>query len=116
MRHNKKTIKLGRTRAPRIALMRSLAESLVLHDAIVTTQAKAKALRTVIEPLVTKAKKNRPIDKEQINKVLYTGKASKRLIDVIAPRYTERQGGYTRIIKLGHRVGDGAPKVKIEFV
>lgn len=116
MRHQKKTIKLGRVRAPRIALLRSLAESLVLHEAIVTTKAKAKALKTVIEPLITKAKKNRPVDLVNICKVLYTGKAVKKLIEVIAPRYKEKAGGYTRIIKLEYRASDGAEKAKIEFV
>ncbi|MBT3539065.1 50S ribosomal protein L17 [Candidatus Parcubacteria bacterium] len=116
MRHRKKNIKLGRTKAPRKALLRNLAESLVLHGAITTTKAKAKALRTVIEPLITKAKKNRSIDKEKINEVLYTGKAQKKLIEEIAPQYKDRQGGYTRIIKLGTRPNDGAEKVKIELV
>ncbi len=116
MRHRKKQIKLGRTKAPRKALMRGLADSLILHEAIETTHAKAKALRTVIEPLVTKAKKNRPVDRENINSMLYTGKAIKKLIDEIAPRYSDRQGGYTRIIKLGVRPNDGAQKAKIEFV
>ena len=116
MRHQKKNIKLGRTKAPRKALLRGLAENLVIYDAIVTTKAKAKALRTVVEPLVTKAKKNRAIDKEKINEVLYTGKAVKKLVETIAPRYKDRQGGYTRITKLGTRPNDGAEKVKIEFV
>ena len=116
MRHRKKQVKLGRTKAPREALLRGLAESLVLHEAIETTQAKAKALRGVIEPLITKAKRNRTIDREMINSVLYTGKAVKKLIDEIAPRYKERDGGYTRIIKLGVRPNDGALKVKIELV
>lgn len=116
MRHRKKQVKLGRTKAPRKALLRGLAESFVLHEAIETTQAKAKALRGVIEPLITKAKKNRSIDREMINSVLYTGKAVKKLIDDIAPRYKERDGGYTRIIKLGTRPNDGAQKVKIELV
>ncbi len=116
MRHQKKKITLGRTKAPRKALMRSLADSLVLHEGIVTTKAKAKALRTYIEPLVTKARKNRPIDREMINKSLFTGKAVKKLIDEIAPRYKERAGGYTRIIKLGRRENDKAEQARIEFV
>jgi len=116
MRHQKKTVKLGRTKAPRKALLRNLAESLVIHESIVTTKAKAKALRPFIEPLVTKAKKNRPVDRENINKVLYTGKAIKKLINDIAPRYKERPGGYTRITKLGSRFTDGAEEAKIEFV
>lgn len=116
MRHRKKTIKLGRIKAPREALLRNLADSLILHNAIVTTRAKAKALRTVVEPLVTKAKRNRPVDREKINSVLYTGKAVSKLIDEIAPRYKDRQGGYTRITKMGYRPNDGAQKVRIEFV
>jgi len=116
MRHRKKKATLGRERAQRKALMRSLAESLILHDAIVTTKSKAKALRVFVEPLVTKARKNRPIDKEMIQKTLYTAKAFNRLVKEIAPRYENRPGGYTRIIKLGLRQGDKSEKVKIEFV
>lgn len=116
MRHRKKTIKLGRVKGPRKALLRSLAESLVLHESIITTKAKAKALQQVIEPLVTKAKKNREVDREKINSVLYTGKAVFKLINQIAPKYTGRQGGYTRVTKIGYRMNDKAEKVKIEFV
>ncbi|MBI2436258.1 MAG: 50S ribosomal protein L17 [Candidatus Magasanikbacteria bacterium] len=116
MRHNKKQVKLGRVKAPREALLRNLAESLVLHGSIVTTRAKAKAVRGVIEPLITKARKNRPVDREKINQVLYTGKAIAKLINEIAPRYAERPGGYTRMTKMGFRPNDGAQKVRIEFV
>jgi large subunit ribosomal protein L17 len=116
MRHQKKGKKFGRERAGRKALMRGLAESLILHGSITTTKAKAKALKTVIEPLVTKAKKNRPVDLEVIMKTLYTGKAVSKLVKEIAPRYTERRGGYTRIVKLGFRENDSAETAKIEFV
>ena len=116
MRHRKKKSTLGRVKAQRDALMRSLADSLILHEGIVTTKAKAKALRMYIEPLVTKARKNRPIDREMITKSLYTGKAIKKLIADIAPRYEGRPGGYTRITKLGFRANDRGEKVKIEFV
>lgn len=116
MRHQKKTVKLGRVKAPRTALLRSLAESLILHGAITTTKAKARALRGVVEPLVTKAKKNRPVDREAITSVLYTGRAIRKLLSDIAPRYSERQGGYTRITKLGTRQSDAAESVRIEFV
>jgi len=116
MRHHKKQIKLGRKKAPRKALMRNLAESLILNDSIITTKAKAKALRTIVEPLITKAKKNRAVDKENINKVLYTGESQTKLVKEIAPKYKDREGGYTRIIKIGVRPHDGAEKVKIEFV
>ncbi|MFA5210946.1 MAG: 50S ribosomal protein L17 [Patescibacteria group bacterium] len=116
MRHQKKQVKLGREKAPREALLRNLAESLVLNGSIITTKAKAKAVRGVVEPLITKAKKNRAVDKENINKVLYTGKSQKKLIEEIAPKYKDRQGGYTRMTKIGVRPNDGAEKVKIEFV
>ncbi len=116
MRHQKKGVKLGREAGQRKALMRSLAESLILHGSLVTTKAKAKALKTVIEPLVTKAKRNNLVDREIIMKTLYTGKAVKMLVKEIAPRYMERKGGYTRIVKLGYRQNDSAETVKIEFV
>lgn len=116
MRHKKKSIKLGREKGPRKALLRGLAENLVIRGSMKTTKAKAKAVKTVVEPLITKAKKNRPVDLENISKVLYTGGAINKLIKEIAPRYAERRGGYTRIIKIGQRAKDGADMVKIEFV
>lgn len=116
MRHRSKKVTLGRETGPRNALIRNLAESLILHEKIVTTKAKAKVVRSYVEPLVTKARKNRPIDREMIMKSLYTGKAVKKLIDEIAPRYKDRQGGYTRIVKLGLRANDKGEKVHIEFV
>ena len=116
MRHQKKTIKLGREAGPRKALMRSLTESLILHGGITTTIAKAKALRTVVEPLVTKAKHGKPVDLEKVRAALYTTKALSVLTKEIAPRYLERRGGYTRIIKLGNRFNDSAEMVRIEFV
>ena len=116
MRHRVKKATLGRKKAQRDDLLRSLADSLVLHGGIVTTKAKAKALRMYVEPLVTKARKNRPIDREMITKSLYTGKAIKKLIDEYGPKYKDRDGGYTRITKLGYRANDRGEKVKIEFV
>ncbi len=117
MRHRKKGRKLGRVKAQRTALMRSLAESLILHEAITTTHAKAKELRGVIEPLITYARK--PAEKREDKRImsaLYTGKAVKKLISDIAPRYADRPGGYTRITKLGTYRNDGAENVRIEFV
>jgi large subunit ribosomal protein L17 len=116
MRHKKKTITLGRTKAPREALLRNLAESLILHNSIKTTKAKARALRTIVEPLVTKAKKNTLASQRNIRKTLYTDEAVKKLIKEIAPRYAERAGGYTRITKIGTRKNDAAEVVIIEFV
>lgn len=116
MRHRKKKATLGRIAPQRKALMRSLAESLIINDGIKTTQAKAKALRTFVEPLVTKAKKGTLAQRRNIIKVLYTDKAVNKLMDEIGPRYKDREGGYTRIIKLGPRKNDGAEMAKIEFV
>ncbi|MCB9798153.1 50S ribosomal protein L17 [Candidatus Nomurabacteria bacterium] len=116
MRHNSKKSTLGREKAHRDALMRNLAQSLILHGAITTTQAKAKALRSVVEPLVTKAKAGKLHDRRSIMKVLYTQEAVNKLIHDIAPNYKDRNGGYTRIVKIGPRRNDGADMAKIEFV
>ena len=116
MRHRSTKFTLGREKNERDALMRGLAESLVLHGFIRTTKAKAKALRTVVEPLVTKAKRGTLTARREVMKVLYTDKAIKQLFDVLAPQYKERTGGYTRIIKTGVRVRDSAETVRIEFV
>jgi large subunit ribosomal protein L17 len=116
MRHRKKKITLGREKAARVALLKNLAESLILHGSIKTTEAKAKALRTYVEPLVTKARKNTLASRRLIISKLFTEKAVKKLMEEVAPKYVERQGGYTRIVKLGDRANDGASIVKIEFV
>lgn len=116
MRHNKKKFTLGRTRNPRRALMRALAESLIVHGNIKTTLAKAKALRTVVEPLITKAKMNTLFARREVIKVLYTEKAVKKLFTEVAPKYQERRGGYTRIVKLVSRAHDAAQMARIELV
>jgi len=116
MRHQKKKITLGRVSQVRKALMRSLAESLILHGSIKTTLAKAKALRTVVEPLVTKAKKNDLAARRNVLKFLYTEQAVNRLFTEIAPNYKDRRGGYTRIIKMARRPNDAAEVARIEFV
>lgn len=116
MRHLKQKFTLGREKAQRDALMRSLVESLILHGSIKTTRAKARALRIVVEPLVTKARRGTLADIRNIQKVLYTKKAMSLLIKDIGPRYVERKGGYTRITKIGSRINDGADMVVIAFV
>lgn len=116
MRHLKKKITLGREKAPREALMRNLAESLIMHGSIKTTKAKARALRTFVEPLVTKAKKGTLAERRALISVLYTDATVNKLLTDIGPRYKERAGGYTRIIKIGPRFNDAAEMVRIEFV
>ena len=116
MRHNSKKFTLGREAGPRKSLMRNLTESLILHDSIKTTTAKAKALRRVAEPLITKARKNTLAARREALKVLYTEDAVKRLMEVVGPKYKERDGGYTRIIKLPNRKNDAAEMSRIELV
>jgi len=116
MRHQKKTIKLGRSTAARKALMNNLSAQLVLYEAIQTTEAKAKALRTVIEPMITKAKTGKLAARRQLLGVLPMPTAVKKLFEVIGPRYKDRAGGYTRITPVKVRVGDGAKICKIELV
>ena len=121
MRHGDKINNLGRKKAHREALLSNMASQLITHKRIVTTLAKAKALRTYIEPLVTKTKKAE--SKEQIMhnhriviSYLQDKSAVKELFTVIGPKVASRPGGYTRIIKLGIRVGDNAERAMIEFV
>lgn len=96
--------------------MRNLATSLVLYEKIKTTQAKAKAVRPLVEHLVTIAKKNNLTSRRQLLAVLYHPKAVRKALEVLGPRYLDRKGGYTRIIKIGQRQGDGADVAQIEFV
>lgn len=117
MRHHNKNKKFGRVRKQRTALMRSLARSLILHDRIQTTEAKAKALRPFIEKLITKSKDNSIATKRIISSRLGGSVvATKKLFDTLAPKYKKRNGGYTRVTKLGTRVGDAAKEAIIEFV
>ena len=121
MRHGNKVNKLSRKKAHREALLSNLAIALVTHKRIVTTLAKAKALRSYVEPLLTKTKKgdSKELISHQHRQVFahFQDKAAvKELFTVIAPKIASRPGGYTRIIKLGIRPGDNAEKAMIELV
>ena len=116
MRHRNKKKILDRAKAQRKALLRSLATSLILYEKIKTTHAKAKVLRPYIEKLITKGKKNDLNTRRQLNRYLYKENAVKKVLEVLSPRYKERKGGYTRVIKLGSRIGDAAKMAIIEFV
>ncbi len=117
MRHLVKGRKLGRVKRHRVALMRNLLTSLILHERIVTTSAKAKSLRPKIERLITTAKKGNLNAKQRLMKDLYNNQiVVKKLIKVLAPRYEQRVGGYVRVVRKGTRVGDAAPTSVIEFV
>ena len=116
MRHNKTGRKLGRKTAHRKALMSNLASALITHKKIKTTDAKAKELRMYIEPLVTFAKKGDLHSRRQVLKKIRHKSIVRELFDNIGPTFSDRNGGYTRIIKLGFRDNDCAPISMIEFV
>jgi large subunit ribosomal protein L17 len=116
MRHQKKKVTLDRKSAPRRALLRHLAESLILHERIRTTKAKAKVTRSVVERLITKARPGTLAARRAVAKELYTENVVKKLVEVIAPRYKDRAGGYTRVVTLPERKGDGADEAIVEFV
>ena len=116
MRHQKKTIKLGRTAEHRKALLANQVCSLIEHQRIKTTLAKAKAVRPLAEKMVTLGKQGSLHARRTALAVLRQKNAVKKLFDDIAPRSAERKGGYTRIIKLGARKSDAAPVAFIEWV
>ncbi len=116
MRHGDKINNLGRKKAHRDALLSNLASQLFMHKRIVTTLAKAKALRTYAEPLITKSKQNETHQRRIVFSYLQDKFAVTELFNVIAPKVGGRPGGYTRIIKLGIRPGDNAELAMIELV
>lgn len=116
MRHGNKINNLGRTYAHRAALLKNLAISLVAHKRIETTLAKAKELRKFIEPLITKAKNDTTHSRRTVFSYLQDKETIKTLFGEVANKVAERNGGYTRIIKLGFRQGDNAEVALIELV
>jgi large subunit ribosomal protein L17 len=109
MRHRKANRALRRTSEQRLALLRNLAQSLIEHGAIETTEAKAKELRPFVEKLITKARSGagRHVQQRAI---------ADKLFQEVGPKFAARAGGYTRILKTGHRKGDGAEMARIELV
>ncbi|BCD67386.1 50S ribosomal protein L17 [Nitratiruptor sp. YY09-18] len=116
MRHRHGYRKLGRTSSHRKALHKNLAIALIINEKIETTEAKAKSLRSFIEKLITKARKGDFNAHRAVFAYLQDKEATKKLVNEIAPRYKERNGGYTRITKTRVRRGDAAPLAFIEFV
>jgi large subunit ribosomal protein L17 len=116
MRHLKQGRKLGRTTAHRKALLRNLATSLLEHERIVTTEPKAKELRRVADKLVTLGKRGDLHARRQALQVVHNNTVVQKLFNDIAPRFAERHGGYTRILRLGYRPGDAAAMAVIELV
>ena len=116
MRHRNKIKKLDRKKAPREMMLRNLAASVLKYEKVNTTEAKAKAVRSLVEKSITIAKKNDLAARRSLIALLPQPNAVKKLIEVIGKRYKDRKGGYTRIIRLNNRQGDGAKIVRIELV
>ena len=116
MRHNKSVNHLGRTASHRKALMANMAVSLIQHKRIQTTVAKAKALKTYLEPLVTKCKEDTTHQRRMVFSYLKDKNAVTELFRNVAPKIADRPGGYLRVLHTGFRQGDGAEMALIEFV
>lgn len=116
MRHGSGHKKLGRTASHRQAMFANMAAALVKHEQIVTTLPKAKALRPVVERLITLAKKGDLGSRRLALSRMRDETQTKKLFETLAPRYSARAGGYTRVLKAGFRHGDNAPLAVIEFV
>src|SRR4029078_12558662 len=116
MRHRKAGRKFGRNPPQRRALLRQLAVSMILHERITTTEAKAKTIRPIVEKLVTIAREDSHAHRKLIMSKIDHPLATAKLFEVIAPRFTETPGGYTRIPSLDARRGDAAPMALIEFI
>lgn len=116
MRHRRTGKTLDRSSSARKALLRGLATSVVLYEHVNTTLAKAKAVRPLVERLITKGKKKTLVSRRQLMQVLLSESAVNKVLEELGPRYQERPGGYTRIVKLGTRKGDGAEVAQIQLV
>jgi len=116
MRHSRVINHLGRTSSHRKAMLANMAVSLILHKRIATTTAKAKALRTYVEPLITKSKDDSTHSRREVFSYLKDKEAVAELFREISPKIAERPGGYTRILKTGNRLGDNADMCILELV
>ena len=116
MRHNKAINHLGRKSGHRKALLANMATSLILHKRIQTTVAKAKALKMYVEPLITKCKEDTTHSRRVVFSYLKNKEAVTELFRTVAPKVADRPGGYTRVLKTGFRLGDGADMALIELV
>ena len=116
MRHGHGLRKLNRTSSHRLAMLRNMMNSLIAHEAIKTTVPKAKELRRVVEPMITLAKEATLANRRLAFDRLRDRDSVTKLFDVLGPRFKTRPGGYTRILKMGFRVGDNAPMALVELV
>jgi large subunit ribosomal protein L17 len=116
MRHQRVINHLGRTSSHRKAMLANMASSLIIHKRITTTTAKAKALRTYVEPLITKSKEDSTHSRRMVFSYLKDKEAVAELFREVSPKVAERPGGYTRILKIGSRIGDNADMCILELV
>lgn len=116
MRHRNSNKTLDRQKAPRELMLRNMASSIIIYEKVKTTEAKAKVVRSLVEKMITVAKAGTLAARRELIATLPQENAVKKVIEVLAPRYQDRQGGYTRIVKLGTRQGDGAEMAQIELV
>ncbi len=116
MKHRRKGKTLDRKQGPRKMLLRNLATSLVLYEQINTTLAKAKALRPIVEKIITAGRTKTLASRRKLASELTIESAVNKVLEELGPRYAKRNGGYTRIIKLGTRQGDGAEMSQIQLV
>src|SRR5512139_2859968 len=116
MRHSRVINHLGRTSAHRKAMLSNMASSLILNKRITTTTAKAKALKTFVEPIITKSKEDSTHSRRTVFSYLKDKEATAELFRDISPKIADRPGGYTRILKIGNRIGDNAEMCVLELV
>lgn len=116
MRHRKTDSILSRPKASREAMLKNMVSSIVLYENVTTTLAKAKVVRSLVDKAITKGKKGDLAARRALIRDLPVKSAVDKVIDVLGPRYAERTGGYTRLTKVGRRLGDAAEMVRIELV
>ncbi len=116
MRHRKAGRKLGRTTSHRKAMLRNIVTSFIKHEKIVTTDAKAKELRKIAEKIITLGKRDSLHARRQVLSFIRERTVVKKLFEELSPRYSEKDGGYSRIVKVGYRAGDNAPMSVIELI
>jgi len=116
MRHRNAVKRLGRTSSHRKAMLRNLVTSLLKYEKIITTDAKAKELKSIAEKMITLGKRGNLHARRQALSFIMDDDVTRKVFDELSSRYSERTGGYTRVIKLGYRVGDNAPLSQVELV
>lgn len=116
MRHRKTTPKLGRKPDARVRLLRNLVTSVIIHERVITSPAKARAARSMVEKIITRGRVDSLHARRTVARLVYGAEAVRKVFNELGPRYAQRPGGYTRLLKLGPRMGDAAEATILEFV